>query len=178
GLELYDIVTESLGLQHFGCLQHCRTYYHKALKVTELPSGRALAKVAMEDYLGKVFKTERDIKELREERERTGATLELDEIRKLRRQKSAPVLATFKRWVEDLLPGVPPQSALGKALAYTTKHYADQRTMPNGLSALSGRCLIQRTRRAIHRKPLGIVRGITTCSKTAAIGHRPGSAPA
>lgn len=123
GLELYDIVTESLGLQHFGCLQHCRTYYHKALKVTELPSGRALAKVAMEDYLGKVFKTEREIKELREERERTSGTLEPDEVLKLRRQKSAPVLAAFKSWVEDLLPGVPPQSALGKALAYTTKQW-------------------------------------------------------
>jgi transposase/DNA-binding transcriptional regulator YdaS (Cro superfamily) len=123
GLELYDIVTESLGLQHFGCLQHCRTYYHKALKVTELPSGRALAKVAMEDYLGKVFKTERDLKDLREERARTGGTLELDEILKLRREKSAPVLAAFRRWVEDLLPGVPPQSALGKALAYTTKQW-------------------------------------------------------
>jgi transposase len=123
GLELYDIVTESLGLQHFGCLQHCRTYYHKALKVTELPSGRALAKMAMEDYLGKVFKTEREIKELREQRERTGGTLEFDEVLKLRREKSAPILAAFKRWVEDLLPGVPPQSALGKALAYTTKQW-------------------------------------------------------
>lgn len=123
GLELYDIVTESLGLQHFGCLQHCRTYYHKALKVTELPSGRALAKVAMEDYLGKVFKTEREIKDLREQRERAGSTLELDEILKLRRQRSAPVLAAFKSWVEDLLPGVPPQSALGKALAYTLKQW-------------------------------------------------------
>ena len=123
GLELYDIVTESLGLQHFGCLQHCRTYYHKALKVTELPSGRALARVAMEDYLGKVFKTEREIKDLREQRERAGGTLELDEVLKLRREKSAPVLAAFKRWVEDLLPGVPPQSALGKALAYTTKQW-------------------------------------------------------
>ena len=123
GLELYDIVTDSLGLQHFGCLQHCRTYYHKALKVTELPSGRALAKVGMEDYLGKVFKTERDIKELREERLRTGGTLELDEVLKLRRERSAPVLAAFKRWVEDLLPGVPPQSALGKALAYTIKQW-------------------------------------------------------
>jgi transposase len=123
GLELYDIVTESLGLQHFGCLQHCRTYYHKALKVTELPSGRALAKVAMEDYLGKVFKTERDIKELREQRERVGGTLDPDEILKLRREKSTPVLAAFKRWVDDLLPGVPPQSALGKALAYTTKQW-------------------------------------------------------
>jgi transposase len=123
GLELYDIVSESLGLQHFGCLQHCRTYYHKALKVTELPSGRALAKVAMEDYLGKVFKTERDLKDLHEERLRTGGTLELDEILKLRREKSAPVFAAFKRWVEDLLPGVPLQSALGKALAYTIKQW-------------------------------------------------------
>jgi transposase len=123
GLELYDIVTESLGLQHFGCLQHCRTYYHKALKVTDLPSGRALARVAMEDYLGKVFKTEREIKELREQRERVGGTLDPDEILKLRREKSAPALAAFKRWVEDLLPGVPPQSALGKALAYTTKQW-------------------------------------------------------
>ena len=36
---------------------------------------------------------------------------------------AAPVLAAFKRWVDDLLPGVPPQSALGKALAYTTKQW-------------------------------------------------------
>jgi transposase len=123
GLELYDIVTESLGLEHFGCLQHCRTYYHKALKVTELPSGRALAKVAMEDYLGKVFKTEREIKDLREQRERAGGALQLDEVLKLRRERSAAALAAFKHWVEDLLPGVPPQSALGKALAYTSKQW-------------------------------------------------------
>ena len=77
----------------------------------------------MEDYLGKVFKTEREIKDLRERRERVGGTLELDEVLKLRRERSAPVLAAFKRWVEDLLPGVPPQSALGKALAYTTKQW-------------------------------------------------------
>ncbi|MGH8268917.1 MAG: IS66 family transposase, partial [Steroidobacteraceae bacterium] len=50
GLELYDIVSGELRIEHFGCLQHCRTYFHKALKVTELPSGRALARVAMEDY--------------------------------------------------------------------------------------------------------------------------------
>ena len=46
-----------------------------------------------------------------------------EEVLKLRREKSAPVLAAFKRWVEDLLPGVPPQSALGKALAYTVKQW-------------------------------------------------------
>jgi len=68
GLELYDIVAERLRIKHFGCARHARTYFHKALKVTELPSGRALARVAMEGYLGKVFKIERQIKELRLER--------------------------------------------------------------------------------------------------------------
>src|SRR6266700_5301874 len=59
GLELYDIVAQRLKIHHFGCAQHSRTYFHKALKFTELPSGRALARVAMEDYLGQVFKIER-----------------------------------------------------------------------------------------------------------------------
>lgn len=40
GLVLYDTVAEALKLVHFGCLQHCRTYYHKSAKVTELPSGK------------------------------------------------------------------------------------------------------------------------------------------
>ena len=30
-------------------------------------------------------------------------------------------MAAFKKWVERLLPGVPPTSALGKALSYTMK---------------------------------------------------------
>ncbi len=124
GLELYDIVAEQLGLEHFGCLQHCRTYFHKALKVAELPSGRALARVAMEEYLGRIFKIEREITELREARERAGATLSLEEVRRRRQEKSAPIFAAFRKWVEDLLPGTPPQSALGKALSYTHSQWS------------------------------------------------------
>lgn len=41
----------------------------------------------------------------------------------LREQKSKPVLEQFKAWVEELLPGTPPNSALGKALAYTTRQW-------------------------------------------------------
>ena len=119
GLELYDIVTGELRIRHFGCLQHCRTYFNKALKVTELPSGRSLARVAMEDYLGRVFKIERELAELREARERSGGTLTPEEIVKRRQEKSGPIFAAFHKWVEDLLPATPPQSALGKALSYT-----------------------------------------------------------
>ena len=123
GLELYDTVAEALSLTHLGCLQHCRTYYHKAAKVTELPSGRNLARVAIEDYIGKVYAVERHIKQLREERERAGLTLPLDEVLKIRQERSAPVMAAFKEWADTLLPGVPPTSALGKALSYTVKQW-------------------------------------------------------
>ena len=123
GLELYDIVAAQLKLVHLGCLQHCRTYYHKALKVAELPSGRTLAGVAMREYLGPVFKIEQDIKELRKQRERDGLKLTAEEVLQLRQENSAPILTAFKQWVDDLLPGTPPQSALGKALAYTTNQW-------------------------------------------------------
>jgi transposase len=116
-------VAEALRLTHLGCLQHCRTYYHKAAKVTELPSGKSLARVAIEDYIGKVYAVERQIKELREERERAGATLPLETVLRIRQDRSAPLLAAFKDWVDKLLPGVPPASALGKALSYTVKQW-------------------------------------------------------
>lgn len=119
GLELYDIVTGELRIPHFGCLQHCRTHFNKAMKVTELPSGRSLARVAMEDYLGRVFKIERELNELREARARVGGTLSAEEVVRRRQEKSAPIFAAFHKWVEDLLPATPPQSALGKALSYT-----------------------------------------------------------
>ena len=107
-------MAESLKLVHFGCLQHCRTYYHKAAKVTELPSGRNLARVAIDDYIGKVYAVERHIKELREEREKSGTTLPLEMVTKLRQERSAPLLAAFKDWVEKLFPGVPLRARLAK----------------------------------------------------------------
>src|SRR5215470_10319417 len=82
--------------------QHCRTYYHKAAKVTELPSGKNLARVAIEEYIGKVYAVERQIKELREEREKSGTTLPLETVLKIRQERSAPAMAAFKEWVEKL----------------------------------------------------------------------------
>jgi transposase len=123
GLEQYDAVAQALSLTHFGCLQHVRTYYHKAAKVTELPSGRSLARVALEEHLGAIFRIEREIGELREKCERIGASLSADEVLKRRREQSAPIFAAFREWVEDLLPGVPPKSALGRALSYTISQW-------------------------------------------------------
>jgi hypothetical protein len=123
GLERYDEICEELNLLHFGCLQHCRSLFFKARKVSQLPSSRTLANVAIEDYIRQVYQVESEIKALAEEYQRRGQTLPLEIVVALRQQKSKPVLEHFKAWVDQLLPGTPPNSALGKALAYSTRQW-------------------------------------------------------
>src|SRR6185437_13290522 len=96
-----------------------RRYYDRSANVTESPSGQQLARTAIKDFLGKVFHIERQIEEQKEARERTGRTWDLGETLHIRQTRSAPVMAAFKTWVDELLPGTPPKSTLGKALAYT-----------------------------------------------------------
>ena len=52
-----------------------------------------------------------------------GEVLPLPAIHALRQNKSAPVVEKFKEWIEQLLPGTPPNSALGKALGYATRQW-------------------------------------------------------
>jgi transposase len=123
GLERYDDIATQLKLLHFGCLQHCRTMFFKARKVSQLPSSRTLANAAMVDYIRPVYQLEERIKALREEYAARGEILPLEAARALRQEKSKPILEKFKAWVDDLLPGTPPMSALGKALGYTTRQW-------------------------------------------------------
>jgi transposase len=126
GLELYDYVGEDAafaGMTLFGCLTHCRRYYDKSAKVTESPSAQQLARVAIKDFLGKVFFAERQIQEQREARERSGGVWTLAETLKIRQERAAPVMTGFKAWVDELAPAVPPKSTLGKALGYTISQW-------------------------------------------------------
>jgi transposase len=123
GLERYDDIATELRLLHFGCLQHCRTMFFKARKVSQLPSSRTLANAAMVDYIRPVYQVEERIKALREEYAARGEVLPLEAVRALRQEKSKPILEKFKAWVDDLLPGTPPNSALGKALGYTSRQW-------------------------------------------------------
>ena len=123
GLERYDEICTELKLLHFGCWQHCRQYYFKARKVSQLPSSRTLANAAMEDYIRRIFAVEDEIQRLRAEHERRGEVLPMDRVLELRQGKAKPVLQQFKSWVEELLPGTPPKSALGQALSYTRNQW-------------------------------------------------------
>ena len=123
GLERYDDIAAELKLLHFGCLTHCRTMFFKARKVSQLPSSRTLANAAIEDYIGPVYQIEGQIKTLRAQYEQRGQSLPLETVLQLRQQKSKPILEKFKAWIDDLLPGTPPNSALGKALGYATRQW-------------------------------------------------------
>ena len=123
GLERYDDIATELKLLHFGCLQHCRTMFFKARKVSQLPSSRTLANAAMVDYIRPVYQVEERIKTLREEYAARGEVLPLAEVQALRQGKSKPIMEKFKAWVDELLPGTPPNSALGKALGYTSRQW-------------------------------------------------------
>jgi transposase len=123
GLERYDDIAAALQLEHFGCLQHCRAYYYKARKVSQLPGSRNLASVAIENYFGKVYAVEREIKALQEAHEARGEALPLSAVLALRQEKAKPVMEHFKAWVEQLSPATPPKSALGQAFSYTLNQW-------------------------------------------------------
>jgi transposase len=123
GLERYDDIATELKLLHFGCLQHCRTMFFKARKVSQLPSSRTLANAAMVDFIRPVYQVEERIKALQKEYAARGEVLPLHAVLALRQEKSKPLLEKFKAWVDELLPGTPPNSALGKALGYATRQW-------------------------------------------------------
>jgi transposase len=118
GLQLYDYVGEQLDILLCGCLAHARRGFDSAAKVSESPSGQSLARVAIKDYIGKVYGVEREINAQRERRERSGGQWRLEETHQIRQEKSAPIMIAFKHWLDELSPGVAPKSALGKAIGY------------------------------------------------------------
>src|SRR5260370_241100 len=105
GLERYDDIATELKLLHFGCLQHCRTMFFKARKVSQLPSSRTLANAAMVDYIRPVYQVEERIKALREEYAVRGEVLPLEAGWALRQEKSKPLLEKCKAWVAEPLAG-------------------------------------------------------------------------
>jgi transposase len=123
GLERYDEICAELKLLHFGCWQHARAYYYKARKVSQLPSARTLADSAIDDHIRQIFAVESQVETLRAEYAQRGDSLPSEGARAVRQSKSKPVMDKFKEWVDKLLPGTPPNSALGKALAYTTRQW-------------------------------------------------------
>jgi transposase len=120
GLGLYESIEAdpAFAFTLCGCLAHARRGFDRALKVSASPSDHDLARVAIKDYIGKVYTFEREIANRREARERSGGTWSHEETHALRQQHAAPVMSAFRAWLDSHALSAPPTGALGKAIGY------------------------------------------------------------
>lgn len=109
GYEAYNAVAAAEGLVHAGCLAHARRYFKDVTR--SQPEARGTAEIAL-DHIGELYRIERALKEWKEP---PTSKEWLDH----RQRHSAPIIAAFKVWLNDLAPKLPPKSPLGKAVHYT-----------------------------------------------------------
>ena len=106
GYEGYDPVCRAGPITRLGCWAHARRKFVEAGKV----AGKK-GKTAKSDYalklIGKLYKIERDSKELSTEARR-----------QVRQEQSRPIIDKLYEWMIKTRPTVPPKLALGKALQY------------------------------------------------------------
>lgn len=100
----YDGVCERPGIVRMGCMAHCRRKFFEATKASA--KGVGLANEAIE-MIRKLYAVEESIRDRGiENRHRT------------RQEESKPILDEIRKWLDDHLGSIPPQSQIGKALHY------------------------------------------------------------
>lgn len=110
GYAVYDAFELNKNITLTGCLAHARRYFEKALDSNREPSEYVIKR------LQEVYAVEREIKQ----NNITG-----DEIVRLRKERSLPVMQELEQWLkENLLSGkITPQSPLGKAIGYSSSRW-------------------------------------------------------
>jgi hypothetical protein len=110
GYDGYNALAKAQGIEHMTCWAHVRRYFVDAVRVQ--PKGKRGHADEAVALIGKLYGIERDYKD---------AT---DKERQLARQQySVPVLAALHAWMDRILPGVTPTSALGSALSYMSDYW-------------------------------------------------------
>jgi transposase len=103
------------GAVHLGCMAHARRKFTDALKARKKPGGPALQALKFFDALYEVERLARQVPNDGETR--------ADYTLRLRQQRSLPVLAAFRTWLDDLAPKVLPASLTGQAIAYAQNQW-------------------------------------------------------
>jgi transposase len=109
----YTAIGDEPGVVHVGCWAHARRKFDEALRGQKSKKGKAKptakqskARQAL-TQIQELYKIERTLRE---------AATEVRQRERLARSK--PVIGKLRRWLDDALGTVPPQSLTGKALAY------------------------------------------------------------
>lgn len=106
GYDGYNAVVRDLGLTHQGCLAHARRKFDEAIKAQGRHRRPGLAEEGLKQ-IQQLYVVEKAV--------RTASP----EVRQaVRAEHARPLWTALRLWLESARPEVPPQMALGKALAY------------------------------------------------------------
>jgi len=107
----YNALGAQAGVERLGCWAHARRKFVEAQKVQ--PKGKTgRADIAL-NLINKLYGIERDLKDNVDEDRKTG-----------RHERSLPVLAQIRSWMEKTQPQVTAQNALGKAVGYLASNWS------------------------------------------------------
>ncbi len=115
GYDGYGAVCQQAGITRVGCFAHARRKFDEAIKAQGKKklntSGNKASKGL--NFIRKLYAIERTVKDSTPE-----------ERYRVRQEQAKPVLDKMKCWLDTSLEQVPPQSAIGKAIHYTTRQWS------------------------------------------------------
>jgi len=109
----YDALGRRPDIRHAGCWAHVRRKFVAVVKAGAGKGKKGHAETALE-YIRQLYKIEKTAK---------NDKLTPDQIVDLRQEKSKPVLADFKVWLNALSGQTPPKGLLGTAVNYALKNW-------------------------------------------------------
>ncbi|MFU8862165.1 MAG: IS66 family transposase, partial [Cyclonatronaceae bacterium] len=123
GYSSYDSLLRGKNASHAGCWAHARRKFYDAAKNASNDSNASAAI----SFIAKLYAVENEAREKK---------LSIEEIKKIRNEKSRPVINGFREWIDNKVDHIPPKSLLGKAIRYTLNEweklllYLDDGTIP------------------------------------------------
>lgn len=111
GYEGYNAVVARNGLTHLACWAHARRKFIEAQKAQ--PKGKSGSADVAVKMIGRLYGVERDIKDIADSAVRHD----------IRAERSVPIMAELRAWLDKRKAEVPPKSKLGEALAYLDKYW-------------------------------------------------------
>lgn len=111
----YDPLGRQPGIIMLGCWAHARRKFHDVIKAagSKAPKKSLAANEAI-DFIAVLYKIEN---QMRVEK------LDMDQRKEYRQQHAKPVLARFKKWLDEKVVLTPPGGLLGKAISYTLNQW-------------------------------------------------------
>ena len=107
----YSAAVRAYGLIHAGCLAHARRKFDETIKAQGKHKKKGLAEEGL-TQIQKLYAVEKAARDMTAE-----------DRHRYRDQHARPLWAALRTWLDTHRPQVPPQTALGKALAYLANEW-------------------------------------------------------